>query len=71
MTTWADGYGRWHASVPLTYSPKDDARKARRLILAELRERSAAVDPRAVRVEVERVTGHGTIIYREVTDLDN
>ncbi len=64
--TWADGFGIWHASVPLTASPKQDAQKARRAIIAELRERVHELDPRRVQVELERVTAHGTVTYREI-----
>lgn len=65
--TWADGFGRWHASVPMTGSRQRDAMKARALILAELSERYAPnYDPSTLRVTRERITNHGTAIYGEV-----
>lgn len=64
ITTWADGYGVWHASVPLSGSRHKDALAARRAILAELRERGH-IDPSAIRVTRERVTNHGTVASRE------
>lgn len=70
VTTWADGFGIWHASVPLSGSPQRDAMAARKAILAELRMRYEAwnrpLDASAVHVTRERVTNHGTAIYREV-----
>ena len=62
-TTWADGYGQWHASVPIT-TPARQAAAARRAIRAELAARGT--DPAyPLRVTRERVTNHGTVIYRE------
>lgn len=67
VQTWADGFGRWHASVPLTNSRQRDAMAARKAIDAELEERLAPhYDPRALHVTRERVTEHGTAIYGEV-----
>lgn len=66
VTTWADGFGRWHASVPLSDSRQRDAMTARRAILAELEERYAPnFDPRNFSVTREHVTNHGTAIYVE------
>ena len=66
VTTWADGFGRWHASVPLSGSRHRDAMTARKAIVAELEERHAPnFDPTTVHVTRERVTNHGTIIYQE------
>lgn len=49
--TWADGYGRWHATVPTSGNPLRDANKARRLIIAELAQREGpAFEARAVHV---------------------
>lgn len=63
---WADGFGVWHASVPITDSPRRDAMAARKLIKAELEARYAPnYDPRTLHVVKERVTSHGTVIYRE------
>lgn len=59
---WADGFGNWHASVPMT-DARTQARDARRLIAAELRERGESTA--RLRVARERVTGHGTVIYAE------
>ena len=38
ITTWADGYGRWYASVPLSVR-RDESRSARFAIERELIER--------------------------------
>ena len=49
--TWADGYGRWHATVPVSGHPLRDANRARRLIIGELSQREGSkFDPRAVHV---------------------
>jgi len=63
---WADGFGSWHASVPLTASPARDAHAARALIKAELQARAPrnSIPPR-FRITRELVTGHGTVIYGE------
>lgn len=70
VTTWADGFGRWHASVPISGSPQRDAMAARKAILAELKLRYDAwnrpFDPSTLRVTRERITNHGTVIYQEV-----
>jgi hypothetical protein len=64
---WADGFGRWHASVPLSGSQQKDARLARKLILAELIERAGPIfDPHCIHVTRYDVTNHGTAKYREV-----
>ena len=64
---WADGFGVWHASVPLSGSRHKDALAARRKIVGALEERYAPnFDPRRVHVTRERITGHGTVIYKEV-----
>jgi hypothetical protein len=63
--TWADGFGRWHASVPLTDSPLRDALAARRAILAELQARAPIGANIVIHVTRERVTNHGTVIYGE------
>lgn len=63
---WADGFGVWHASVPITGSRQRDALAARRLIVEALSERYAPnYDPRTTHVTRERVTNHGTVIYQE------
>lgn len=65
---WADGFGVWHASVPLTGSPHADALHARRLIIAELVQREGPnFDPSRVHVTREAVTNHGTVKYKEVS----
>lgn len=67
VTTWADGFGVWHASVPLTGSPQRDAAVARKALREELAAReSRFFDPKRVGVTREYVTNHGTAIYREV-----
>lgn len=67
-TTWANGYGTWHARV--TDGPNAE-RQARAAIRSELRERGD-IGP-GIRVRVERVTSElrpssvaGTAVYREV-----
>jgi hypothetical protein len=65
VKTWADGFGVWHASVPLSGSASRDAMRARRQIRAELDARGVSEHYR-LRVTRERVTNHGTAVYREV-----
>jgi hypothetical protein len=65
VKVWADGFGRWHASVPLMGSASKEAVAARRAILAELRLRAPRDAKLVLRVTRERVTGHGTVIYGE------
>lgn len=64
-TTWADGFGRWHASVPIT-TPTQQALAARRAIKAELDARGDRHPDFPLRVTREHVTNHGTVIYGEV-----
>lgn len=65
-TTWADGFGVWHASVPLSGSPRRDAMAAREAIRTELEARYAPnYDPSTLHVTRERITLHGTVVYRE------
>lgn len=70
ITTWADGFGVWHASVPISDSRQRDAMTARKAIHAELKLRYEAwnrpYDPSTLHVTRERVTNHGTVIYKEV-----
>lgn len=70
VTTWADGFGTWHASVRMDDAPfpcHTYAAAARRAIVAELKDREGPnYSTRSTRVELERVTGHQTVIYREV-----
>jgi hypothetical protein len=70
---WADSYGRWHASVPLTGNALADANKARARIIAELTEREgpnfAPSSVHVTRTEVcTKVTGRHTVIYSERVD---
>ena len=66
VETWADGFGRWHASVPLSSSRHADALVARRAIQAELVERYAPnYDPTTLHVTRVSVTNHGTAHYAE------
>ncbi len=65
VTTWADGFGRWHASVPLTGFPTADANAARKAIRAEIDARGVSSAYR-LRVTRECVTSHGTAKYGEV-----
>lgn len=63
---WADGYGKWHASVPIS-TPNKQAHAARALIHAELEERLAPnYDRSTLRITREHVTNHGTVVYGEV-----
>ena len=65
ITTWADGFGIWHASVPLSGSRHKDAMTARKAIRDELTARG--VTPNYIlKVTRERITNHGTAHYREV-----
>lgn len=66
-TVWADGYGVWHASVPIT-TPARQAYAARILIMAELLERAPrGHTAREIRLSVTRAwaTNHGTVVYKE------
>lgn len=66
VTTWADGFGNWHASVPLGASRQAEAREARRAIIAELSERYADYDARTLHVHRAGLpTNHGTVTYSE------
>jgi hypothetical protein len=66
ITTWADGLGVWHASVPLD---TDSERRAREAILDELRIRShdsrMTFAYKHMTVTRERITNHGTVVYVE------
>jgi hypothetical protein len=62
---WADGFGRWHASVPLVGNPRREAAHARRLIRAALVERGPAGCNPTFRITREHVTNHGTVHYVE------
>lgn len=62
---WADAFGNWHASVPLSGSRAKDAATARRLIMAELVARSAPGSTPVFSITLERITNHGTAIYGE------
>jgi len=71
VTVWADGFGHWHASVPLTGNPLADANKARTLIIDELAQREGPnFDPKRVHVTRTKITGHGTAVYSERIDQD-
>lgn len=65
-TVWADGFGVWHASVPLSGSRQRDAATARKLILAELEARGNG-SPISFRITRDHVTTRGTAVYKEVT----
>lgn len=69
VTTWADGFGVWHASVPLGNG--DEANIAKAAILAELAQRGdARFAAEHMHVEAEHVTNHGTVVFRETWDPD-
>ena len=65
VVTWADGFGIWHASVPLSGSRHKDALAARKAIRDELTARGVSPDY-PLKVTREHVTFHGTAHYREV-----
>ena len=68
LKVWADGLGVWHASVPLSGNRHKDALAARRLIIEALEERYAPnFNASSVSVTRERITGHGTAVYRETS----
>ena len=66
-STWADGYGNWHASVPVS-TPARQAREARKLIMGELMSRGC--DPAyftMLRVSRDRVhCAPDRVVYREL-----
>lgn len=64
VTTWADGYGVWHVSVPITDNRRKDAMTARRAIREELDARGVSPHYHLAVIR-ERITNHGTVIYRE------
>lgn len=66
---WADAFGVWHASVPLSGSAQRDANTARDAIRQGMRDAIGTAEPDAdyvIRVTREHVTAHGTAVYREV-----
>lgn len=68
VNVWADAYGVWYASVPLSGSRGRDANEARRVIREGMRSAIGTLEPPAdhvIRVTRVRVTNHGTAIYRE------
>lgn len=63
---WADGYGVWHASVPIS-TPQRQARDARRLIWAELEARGVHANYRQqFRVTRDTPGTPGRVVYKEV-----
>lgn len=65
-STWADGFGVWHAFVPYTVpNPKDAARQASQMIRDEINARQGHQVKR-VRVEQDGFNGRGRY-YREVS----
>lgn len=63
---WADGFGQWHASVPLQGSPTREALAARALIKAAIIARAPRGTIRPYfHVTRKGVTAHGTVIYGE------
>ncbi len=69
LRTWADGYGRWHATVPTSGHPLRDANRARRLIIDELSQREGSgFDPRTVHVTRGEFRQNDNVVeYVEVT----
>jgi hypothetical protein len=67
IRTWANGYGRWFARVPVSDNAASVAKAA---IMSELRQRESNVCES--RVSVELVTGNrDTVVYREVDPDEN
>lgn len=64
MTTWADGFGIWHARVPLT---PDSRNVAQRAIRRELEARGALGEGYRVRVRqvADAARVRGTVTYAE------
>lgn len=62
---WADSFGRWHASVPISDSRNRDAHTARKAIRDALDERGERHPDYPIRLVRENVTNHGTVIYGE------
>jgi hypothetical protein len=52
-STWADGFGIWHAAVPVTGNARADVATARRLIKDELVARSAPDATPVFRIKVK------------------
>lgn len=66
ITTWADGYGVWHASVPVSDDSESVAWDAIFLELAErANETSVTFAAKYMTVTSEHITNHGTRVYRE------
>ena len=69
VTTWADGFGVWHATVTTktTITVGDAQRLARQAILDELRQRGT-VDPDAVSIAWTSKTSIVRYEFAEVAD---
>ena len=65
-STWADGFGVWHASVPATDDRRSDAAAARKLIRAELEARSALGVRPVFRIKL-KYKADDTLVYCEAT----
>jgi hypothetical protein len=65
-STWADGFGIWHASVPATDNRRSDAALARSLIMAELEARSAPGVRPVFRIKL-KYKADDTLVYCEAT----
>jgi len=67
---WHDWLGVWYASVTLTGNLIKDARTAREAIHEELTSQAPArawdTHKLVVNVRRERVTNHGTVVYRAI-----
>lgn len=69
IKTWTDGFGTWHAAVPLTNG--DEANTAKLLIIDELAQRGdASFAAEHMRVEFKQITNYGMVIFREAWDTD-
>ena len=67
IKTWADGFGTWHASVPITGDDAHDAATAHAAIVNELTQRQGPlpVDYTRMRVVRTELTDFGTAQYKE------
>ena len=67
--TWADGFGIWHARVPLNTDRRASKRLAKAAILFEIQLRQAAYcPPSAVKLKMVDVADDGTIHYQEKSE---
>ena len=65
--TWADGFGRWHARVPVSGNQAADSRLAHAAIMWELAQRDRRVSPAMVGVKIDLAeeAREDTVVYME------